>query len=59
MAEDEKKEKIINEEKERILSEEKEERVVFKKEQREKAEATVLHESKLYNTFMNMFTKLM
>lgn len=57
-----KRKKIINEaceEKERILSEEKEERVVFKKEQREKAEATVLHESKLYNTLMNMFTILM
>ena len=57
-----KRKKIINEaceEKERILSEEKEERVVFKKEQREKAEATVLHESKLYNTFMNKFTILM
>ena len=60
-----KKEKIINEaceEKERTLSEEKEERVekvVFKKEQREKAEATVIHESKLYNMFMNKFTILM
>ena len=52
-----KKKKIINE-----VCEEKEERVekvVFKKEQREKAEATVLHESKLYNTLMNMFTILM